>query len=63
MLYKTFTLIAALTATVPIYAQAQAPAWPTKPVKLIVVTPPGLPPDVLARGLAQPLEAKYGSRS
>ena len=58
VLYKTILLISALTATVPLAVLAQA--WPNKPVKIIVVTPPGLPPDVLARGMAQQLEAKYG---
>lgn len=50
--------LAAMTVMVPLAALAQA--WPTKPVKIIVTTPPGLPPDVLARGLAQQLEARLG---
>jgi tripartite-type tricarboxylate transporter receptor subunit TctC len=55
-------LAAALLAVFlgPALAQAQAQAWPTKPVKIIVTTPPGLPPDVLARGLAPQLEARFG---
>ena len=58
VLYKISILIAMFALTVPTTAFAQT--WPNKPVKLIVVTPPGLPPDVLARGMAQQLEAKYG---
>jgi tripartite-type tricarboxylate transporter receptor subunit TctC len=50
--------LAALTVIAPLSALAQA--WPTKPVRIIVTTPPGLPPDVLARGLAQQLEARLG---
>ena len=46
------------TICAPLLASAQA--WPSKPVKIIVTTPPGLPPDVLARGLAPQLEARFG---
>ena len=55
---KSIHLFAALALAVPLVAQAQA--WPNKPIKIIVTTPPGLPPDVLARGLALQLEAKLG---
>ena len=57
MLNKTL-LTWLLVAAAPTAVLAQA--WPTKPVKIIVTAPPGLPPDVLARGLAQQLEAKLG---
>lgn len=43
-----------------LHAAAQPSPWPSKPVKIIVTAPPGLPPDVLARGLAQQLEARLG---
>jgi tripartite-type tricarboxylate transporter receptor subunit TctC len=42
------------------WAWAQAPAWPSKTVKIIVAAPPGVPPDVLARGVAQQLEGRLG---
>lgn len=38
---------------------AQAQAWPTKPVRLILSSAPGLPPDVLARAMAQQLQQRY----
>ncbi len=55
---KKLIFLAAFAATIPFSAMAQA--WPTKPVKIIVTTPPGTPPDVLARGLALQLETKLG---
>ena len=42
----------ALSAT---WAQAQAPAWPQKAVKLLAPSTPGGPPDVYARALADHL--------
>lgn len=42
------------------YASAQAEAWPTRPVRLIVNFPPGSSPDVLARALTQPLQQALG---
>ena len=41
---------------------AQAPAWPAKPVKLIVAYPPGGTTDVAARLLAERMSASLGSR-
>lgn len=44
-----------LAAAVPAIAQAQA--WPTKPIRIVVTFPPGGAPDTLARVLAD----KWGS--
>ena len=41
-------------------AQAQAPAWPTKPVRLVVAFPPGGIVDTVARQLQAPLQAALG---
>ena len=41
-------------------AQAQAPAWPTKPVKFVAPFPPGGPVDILARLIGQKISEKSG---
>lgn len=46
----------ALIAAAPAHAQA----WPNKPVKLIVPTPPGGSPDMISRLLANELERQLG---
>ncbi|MEY4295144.1 MAG: putative extracytoplasmic binding receptor [Pseudomonadota bacterium] len=39
---------------------APAPAWPTKPVRIIVGFPAGSSPDMLARLLTEPLAKAFG---
>lgn len=41
-------------------ARAQAPAWPTRPIRIIVPFPPGGSTDVLARRLAERLAVSFG---
>ncbi|MFQ3623213.1 MAG: tripartite tricarboxylate transporter substrate binding protein [Acetobacteraceae bacterium] len=48
------TLIAA-SALAPIAAAAQSPAYPTRPIRIIVAYPPGGSTDLLARAIAQRL--------
>ncbi|MDP3136704.1 MAG: tripartite tricarboxylate transporter substrate-binding protein, partial [Burkholderiaceae bacterium] len=37
-----------------------APAWPTKPLKIIVGFPPGSTPDLVARTIGEPLSRAIG---
>ncbi|MGE0350616.1 Bug family tripartite tricarboxylate transporter substrate binding protein [Hydrogenophaga sp.] len=41
-------------------AQAQAPAYPTKPIRLLVGSPPGAPSDITARLFADRLSQRLG---
>lgn len=41
-------------------ALAQSPAWPSRPLKLLVGFPPGSSPDLMARLLAEPLAQALG---
>jgi tripartite-type tricarboxylate transporter receptor subunit TctC len=47
----------ALAAAAPVHAQA---AWPGKPIKFIVPTPPGGSPDIISRLLADELQKQLG---
>ncbi len=49
-------------ALLPSSAQAQAPAWPTKPIKIIVAYPPGGTTDIAGRLLAERLTASLGQQ-
>lgn len=51
-------LAAALAA--PAIARAQGAAWPNRPVRIVVPFPPGGSNDVIARPLAERLQAKLG---
>jgi tripartite-type tricarboxylate transporter receptor subunit TctC len=52
--------LAALPVAAPALAQAPAPAWPTRPVRLVVPFPPGGTADLLGRLGAREIEARIG---
>jgi tripartite-type tricarboxylate transporter receptor subunit TctC len=54
-------LLASIALALPLAAQAQAPAYPTKPVRIIVGFPAGTGPDIVARLLAQKLSEGWGN--
>jgi tripartite-type tricarboxylate transporter receptor subunit TctC len=60
MTLKKFLACLALVA--PLAVGAQAPAFPTKPVKLIVPNPPGGLPDTVARTIGMKLAEKWGQQ-
>jgi tripartite-type tricarboxylate transporter receptor subunit TctC len=51
---------AAGAALSPLGAMAQASAWPSKTLRLLVGFPPGSSPDLMARTLAEPLSKVLG---
>lgn len=55
-------LAAALLAASFAPAFAQAPAWPTKPVRFVNNFPPGGPSDMIARSVADVLQKPPASR-
>ncbi|MFM7303713.1 MAG: Bug family tripartite tricarboxylate transporter substrate binding protein, partial [Alphaproteobacteria bacterium] len=52
---------AAITgAMLPLAARAQAPEWPSRPVRFIVPYPPGGPTDIMGRIIAQAVQGPLG---
>jgi tripartite-type tricarboxylate transporter receptor subunit TctC len=54
-------IASALIATLPLATSAQAPAYPSKPIRLIVPFPPGAGTDSVARLVAQKLGDALGT--
>ena len=54
-----YTLFAIINIALPVFSQT-APAWPAKPVRVIVSFPPGGVADQIARIIAQPLQEALG---
>lgn len=50
----------AIFSTLSTPTLAQAPAWPTKPVKILVGSPPGGPSDITARVFGEALQRRVG---
>jgi tripartite-type tricarboxylate transporter receptor subunit TctC len=53
-------LLALALAPLTLGSQAAEPAWPSKPVRLMVGFPAGTSPDLVARTLAEPLSKALG---
>ncbi len=53
-------LFCAVLATTPLLAQTSPPAWPSKPIKVVVNFPPGGAADQIARAVSQPLQEALG---
>jgi tripartite-type tricarboxylate transporter receptor subunit TctC len=58
MNYKVLTVLVALAAHLPVLQAAQA--FPDRPVKLVVASPAGSPPDVMARLLTDKMAEVLG---
>jgi len=60
---KTLSVIAAIAlALAGPSALAQSPAWPTKPVKIVIAYPPGGSTDIAGRLLAEKLTKNLGQQ-
>jgi tripartite-type tricarboxylate transporter receptor subunit TctC len=59
-LFPAFVFICTAFCAVPLHAQAVAPEWPTRPVKLYIPFGPGSTPDMIGRLIADRLQQKLG---
>lgn len=56
-----FAIVVALgTVTLPLVAAAQAPAYPSKPIRMLIPYPPGGSSDILARMIGPKLTEAWG---
>ena len=53
-------LTMAVLLALPAVVQAQAPAYPAKPIRMIVPFPPGGNTDIIARGVATRMQELLG---
>ncbi len=60
MMQKLITALAALAAHALVLQDAQAQSYPERPIKLVVPSPAGGPPDVMARLLSDKMAAALG---
>jgi tripartite-type tricarboxylate transporter receptor subunit TctC len=58
--FPTLLLICAVCAALFSASRAQAPDWPTRPVRLLVPFGPGSTPDIVARVIADRLQQRLG---
>ena len=56
-----FAALSALALAAPLAAHAQADAWPSKPIKLIVPYPPGGLTDIVTRSITDELGKQLGT--
>jgi tripartite-type tricarboxylate transporter receptor subunit TctC len=60
---RQFVHLAAGAAALPAVSQiARAQTYPSRPVRLLVGSPPGLTPDVVARLIVEPLSVRLGQQ-
>ena len=54
--------LAAMCATAGFARAGDAPAWPEKPIRMLIPYPPGGPTDLVGRALAQKLNEAFGQQ-